>query len=365
MCMLTVLSSVRKANENAYIGELIVKILVVGAGLSGAVVAREFANHGVSVNVIDKRSHIAGNAYDYLNDHDIRVHAYGPHLFHTSNQKVVDWLSQFTQWHPYKHRVKALLSDGTYVTLPVNRETKRIIGSDNLVDVLVRPYTEKMWGLSLEEVDPTIPARVPVRDDMNEYYFPTDTFQALPSLGYTEMVKNILSHHLIQVELNKPFQKEMEHNFYHVFNSMAIDEYFGYKFGELPYRSLRFHNVSLPVPRIFPAPQINFTHTERYTRATEWKLLPGHGVNPAFTSITVEEPCDYRLNNLERYYPIKDKKGVNQIVYDQYAKESRPNCTFIGRCGQYMYLDMHQVISSTLSIVKSKLHEFGIYSKIR
>ena len=129
------------------------RILVVGAGFSGAVIARQCAAAGHLVKVIDKRDHIGGNAYDYTDSNGIRIHKYGPHLFHTNNEKVVQWLSQFTEWVPYQHKVKAQLNDGTYVTLPVNKATKETVGEENVLDIFFRPYTKKMWGKSLDELD--------------------------------------------------------------------------------------------------------------------------------------------------------------------------------------------------------------------
>lgn len=329
------------------------KILVVGAGLSGAVIARELAEQGHQITVIDKRDHVAGNAYDFMNEYGIRVHQYGPHLFHTSNDKVVEWLSRFTEWIPYQHKVKALLADGRHVTLPVNKETSDIVGKENVLDIFFRPYTKKMWGVELEELDPTISQRVPIRDDLNELYFPNDTFQALPKEGYTQMVKNILAHDNIQVQLNKPYNKAMNAEYGWVFNSMPIDEYFEFKHGPLPYRSIKFHTTTLPIPSILPTATVNFTHNEPFTRVTEWKLLPGHGQNSAFTTLTTEEPCDYIDNHFERFYPVKDSGGSNLARYRLYEDEHSENVTFIGRCGLYAYLDMHQAINSALSICKN------------
>lgn len=331
------------------------KILVVGAGFSGAVVARELAEAGHTVKVIDQRNHIAGNAYDQTNDIGIRVHHYGPHLFHTSNLKVVEWLSRFTQWTPYQHKVKALLSDGRLVTLPVNRETKEAVGEENVLDTFYRPYTKKMWGVELDELDPEIINRVPIRDDLNELYFPNDSFQALPRDGYTALVEKILEHPNIQVQLNTKFEKSLEKDFLHVFNSMPIDEYFDYEFGPLPYRSIRFHNFNLPVPKIYSVATVNFTHHEKFTRVTEWKNLPGHGNNDAFTTLTIEEPCDYEDNHRERYYPIKDLNGTNLAIYKKYRANSPAHMTFIGRCGMYAYLDIHQAVSTALSTARDFL----------
>lgn len=329
------------------------RILVVGAGFSGAVVARECAAAGHLVKVIDKRDHIGGNAYDYIDDNGIRIHKYGPHLFHTNNEKVVQWLSQFTEWVPYQHKVKAQLNDGTYVTLPVNKETKEIVGEENVLDIFFRPYTKKMWGKSLDELDPSIINRVPIRDDDNELYFPNDEYQMMPKNGYTEIFKNILNHSNIEVECNVEFHQSMEEEYDYVFNSMPIDMYFNYDYGELPYRSIKFHNVVLQQPKVLPTATVNFTHDGPYTRVTEWKNIPAHGENDYTTVLTYEEPCDYKDNDYERYYPVKDIEGTNRETYKKYKERvNEDKMTFIGRCGMYVYVDMHQAISSSLATAR-------------
>jgi UDP-galactopyranose mutase len=330
-------------------------ILVVGAGLYGATVARQLAEAGHIVDVLDKRDHIAGNAYDYENEYGIRIHKYGPHLFHTNNKVVFDWLSQFTEWVEYKHKVKAQLDDGRYVTLPVNRETKEIVGEENVLDIFYRPYTKKMWGVELDELNPDIIKRVPIRDDDNEYYFPDDEYQFIPVKGYTQMVHNILSHLNITVKLSTSYNKGMNEHYDHVFNSMPIDEYFDFKHGELPYRSIKFHTADLPVPRALPTATVNFTHDAPTTRVTEWKNIPCHGVNKYITTLTFEEPCDYKDNNMERYYPVKDRDGNNRALYEKYKNETPENMTFIGRCGLYAYLDMDQAVNSALATARKFL----------
>lgn len=327
-------------------------ILVVGAGFAGSVVARFLAEAGYQIKVIDIRDHIAGNAYDYTNEHGIRIHKYGPHLFHTNNQKVYDWLNQFGEWVPYKHKVKAILNNGTYATLPVNRETKEIVGEDKIIETFFAPYTYKMWGKTIEELDPSIINRVPIRDDDNEYYFPNDEFQALPVNGYTDIMKNILDHKNITIELETPFEYSMESKFSHIFNSMPIDVYFDHKHGVLPYRSIKFHDVTLPMPKVLPTATVNFTHDGPYTRVTEWKNLPCHGDNSRYSTLTYEEPCDYMENNMERYYPVKDIDGKNRETYEKYKSMVKNNMTFIGRCGMYIYVDMHQAINSSMSTAK-------------
>ena len=328
------------------------KILIVGAGFAGVVIARTLAEHGYSVHIVEKRNHVGGNAYDFVNEYGIRVHKYGPHFFHTNDKKVVDWLSRFTDWVDYKHKVKALLADGNYLTLPPNNTASEILKGQTVLDVIYRPYTKKMWGISLEELDSDVLDRLKPREDSNELYFPNDEYQMMPSSGYTALFDNILDCANISIELNCQYNKNNSYKYDHIFNSMAIDEYFNYCYGRLPYRSIKFHTYTLPIPSIFPVATINFTHLEKFTRATEWKNIPGHGSNPAYTTITVEEPCDYAENLFERYYPINDIHGENATIYKKYTTKVPLNMTFIGRCGLYAYLDMHQAISTSLSIAK-------------
>jgi len=330
--------------------------LIVGAGFTGATIARELADAGHKILVIDSRDHVAGNAYDYIDDLGIRVHKFGPHLFHTKNEKIFNYLGQFCEWIDYQHKVKALLSDGRYVTLPVNAETRTLVGEHNIVDTFFRPYTKKMWGLDIEQIDPTILQRVLIRNDMNELYFPDDKYQALPKDGYTSLIKKMLDHPKIKVELNTEllttFNKIMISKYDHVFNSTPIDVYYNYEYGPLPYRSIKFHNKIIPMNRPLPTATVNFTNDGPYTRVTEWRLLPGHGSNNLFTTLTFEEPCDYIDNNMERYYPVKDVAGINREKYNQYKKlaDKESNITFVGRCGQYVYIDMDMAVNSALRI---------------
>lgn len=402
------------------------KILVVGAGFAGATVARELAEAGHHVLVIDKRNHVAGNAYDFTNEHGIRVHKYGPHLWHTSNDEVQEWASRFTEWVPYRHRVQALLADGTHVPLPINhdtieqvfgtrfdawadkndqieydRETGAMLGykhgshaafletlvehhaevtnsrqhvensvGKELCDLFFAPYTKKMWGLALEELPASVAARIPTNVENRSYdYFPKDKHQVLPKDGYTAMVTNILNHPNIEVHLEMSRQLLMchpvGHGFDHIFTSEPIDNYFECAYGELPWRSIKMHTYSVPVPSVFPpelpAGVVNFTHAEAFTRVTEWKQLPAHGGSPFWTTLTVEEPCDYRDNNMERYYPVKTSQHdcPNIALFKRYRElaESTPGVTFIGRCGMYVYTDMGPCISSSLSIVRRFIKE--------
>lgn len=326
------------------------KYLVVGAGLSGLTIARELAEAGHDITVIDKRHHVAGNAYDYTGQHGIRVHEYGPHLFHTNNETVFNYLSRFTEWLPYEHKVKALLKSGEFVDFPPNRLTKEIVGPENVIDTFYRPYTKKMWGKTIEELNPEILNRVPGRDDDEDRYFPNDKYQFLPKDGYTQMANNMLDHPNIRLRLRTHFLKRMQEDYDHVFNSQPIDEYFDFMLGHLDYRSIKFHTKVVEVPRAFPVTTVNFTHDGPYTRITEWKNLPGHGDNPYATVLTAEEPCDYKHNKFERYYPVND--DINKERYESYKKMSslNPKITFIGRCGMYVYINMDQAVNSALRI---------------
>jgi len=319
-------------------------ILVVGAGFSGSVIARELAQAGHTITVIEQRSHVGGNCFDH-DGGGVRVHMYGPHLFHTNNVKVVDWLSQFTEWVEYKHKVKAFYKD-SFLTLPPNKQTQDIL-KDKLLEVVYKPYTLKMWGTL--DVHGDVINRVKVREDENEYYFPNDQYQFLPKDGYTSIFNKILDHNNISVKTNTVFNKSIEDNYDHIFNSMPIDQYYDYQFGELPYRSIKFHNRTYN-SFAMPTPVVNFTDDGIYTRITKWDMFPNHGTGEFYT---LEEPCDYKDNNMERYYPVKDVAGLNKITYNKYKAIHNNKVTFIGRCGLYAYLDMDMAISSALSILNN------------
>lgn len=326
--------------------------LVVGAGFSGAVLARELAENGHKVDVIDQRDHIGGNAYDYVNELGIRIHQYGPHIFHTNNKRVVNWLEPFVEWVPYKHVVEGLLQDGTYVPIPPNSITLERLGTENIIETIFRPYSEKMWGRKLEDLSPDIVNRVKIKESDCPYYFPNDKFQFMPKYGYTKVFENILDHERINLTCSKTFNKNMLESYDHCFSSQAIDEYYDFIYGELPYRSIKFSHINLPMPNALRFPTVNFTHNGPCTRVTEWKKYPNHGQNPHYTTLTFEEPCDYKDNNMERYYPVKDLDGKNAYKYQQYRMISNDKVTFIGRCGLYSYLDMHQAINASLQLAK-------------
>ena len=373
-------------------------ILIVGAGFAGAVIARELAEVGHEVTIIDSRDHIAGNAFDYVDEFGIRVHKYGPHIWHTNNEEAQSWMSRFTEWVPYKHKVLAILEDGQYVPLPINRESinkalklnlqsneeaEEFIKSQQvrhekiensrqhiesavgkqLCDIFFAPYTEKMWGIPLENLSSSVAGRIPTTISDDAYYFPNDKYQGMPKDGYTKAFEKILDHPRIEIQLNVKFSKDMESEYDHVFNSMPIDVYFDKKFGALPYRSLKFNTVSLPSTTPLPSPTVNFTTVGKCTRVTEWKNYPGHGEVEGYTTLTFETPCDYTENNFERFYPVKDADGKFREIYSKYenlAEHFCKNVTFIGRLGKYQYLDMWMVICQSLKISRDFIKENGV-----
>lgn len=399
------------------------KILCVGAGFAGAVVAREMAEAGHKVLVLEKRDHIGGNAYDFVNEHGIRVHKYGPHIWHTNNQEAHNWFSKFTDWVPYEHEVKAQLADGSFVPLPINADTINEVLNDELrayrkslvangislctdemyegfletqrvkldgepknsrelveasvgkklCELFFAPYSKKMWGMDLSDLPAGIAKRIPTRTDYESRYFPNDAIQMMPKEGYTKAFEKMFDHPNITVWLNTTRQdcqelwdqgyfkfsnKEWDGTFDHVFTSEALDEYFDFKYGELPWRSIKFHTVTLDLPSSLPASVVNFTHDGPMTRVTEWKNFPNHGTNPYKTTLTFEEPCDYKDNNNERYYPVKSSSDVdeNREIYQKYKEELEGTSIHaIGRCGTYQYLDMWMVIAQTLKLVNKIL----------
>ena len=334
------------------------KILIIGAGLSGATIARQLAEKNYQITLIEKRDNIGGNCYDYKDKNSsIRIHKYGPHIFHTSNKRVFKWLSRFTEWIDYEHKVLAKINSGELVPFPPNLATLKYVKPTDLVNTFYRPYSEKMWGMALEEINTEIIKRVPIRKNYENRYFPFDRFQKLPKKGYTSLIKNILNHNLININLSTPFDHDMVNHYDHIFNSMPVDEFFKYKFGFLPYRSIKFHHQIYQSKNLTPYPVINYTNNSIYTRHTEWKNFPSHGSNKDITIITREEPCDFRYNNYERYYPIIDKQGLNIKLYKKYKNNVPSNMTFIGRCGLYIYINMDQAVSSALSIAMNFMNK--------
>lgn len=351
--------------------------LVVGAGFAGSVMAERLANDlGQHVTIIDRRPHIGGNAYDYFDEAGVLIHRYGPHIFHTNSESVVRYLSSFTQWRPYEHRVLAHV-DGMLVPIPINLDTvNRLCGlnltSDELVgwfaaraespkeirtseDVVVsvvgrelydkffRHYTRKQWGLDPSELDKSVTARVPTRTDRDDRYF-TDSFQAMPRSGYTKMFENMLSSANIDVRLGVDY-RDVREEFIgrRLVYTGPIDEFYDYRFGRLPYRSLRFHHVTLDQEWALPTGTVNYPQTEEYTRVSEYKHITGQS-HPK-TTITYEYPSAEG----DPYYPIP--RPDNQALYKRYQAlaDADASTVFVGRLASYRYFNMDQVVAQALS----------------
>ena len=362
-------------------------VLVVGAGFAGATIARVLAEAGIGVHLIDKRSHIGGNAFDELNAQGERVHRYGPHLLHgNADSEAVAFLSRFCSWIPYEHRVRALLPDGRTTPLPVNRttledvfavqlasefETQVFLDSlrskditplnsdqlfqanvgDQLADLFFRPYTRKMWGVAASELAIGIGARLPVRVNRDERYF-TDSFQALPRDGYTDLFRQMLDHPLISLELGCLFEQAMESHYQHCFLSVPIDQYFDHCYGVLPYRSILFHQ-RMTSSEEQPAPVINFTDSGVYTRSTEWGLLPNSPASiPGQRQVTLEEPCSMERNPGEYYYPVQTKQSQQLLARYQDLAQQQEGITFCGRTGLFRYIDMLPAVTLHLAMAR-------------
>ncbi len=356
--------------------------LIVGAGFSGAVAAERLASqHGKRVLVIDKRGHIGGNAYDFVNDAGVLMHQYGPHIFHTNSADVFSYLSQFTEWRTYEHRVLANLGN-IEVPIPINRSTLNMLyGLDlqteeeaaaflssraepvanirtsedvvvsvvgrNLYERFFRGYTRKQWGLDPSELDKSVTARVPTRTNTDDRYF-TDRFQAMPLEGYTKMFARMLDHPNISVRLGVDFAQVRESIcFDQLIYTGPIDAYFDHCYGRLPYRSLRFEHKTLPIERYQQVGTVNYPDQDvPYTRITEYKHLTGQK-HPQ-TTITYEYPCA----DGDPYYPVPREE--NQALFKRYETLARSerNVHFSGRLGAYRYYNMDQVVGQSLALVR-------------
>ena len=354
--------------------------LIVGAGYAGSVMARELADAGHRAHIIDKRPHIAGNAFDELDENGVLVHRYGPHIFHTNGERIVEYLSRFTEWLPYEHRVRGVV-EGVAYPFPINRDTlnelygleldeagaaaffervreprEHVLTSEDVVlnsvgrdlyEKFFLNYTRKQWGLDPSELKAGVAARIPVRTNTDDRYF-TDTFQAMPLHGYTKMFEAMLDHPNISVELGVDFAEVRERGGYdHLVYTGPIDAYFGYRFGRLPYRSLRFEHEHLAdVSRYQDTGTINFPNDHAYTRITEFKHLTGQ--QHRGTSIVREYPQD----GGDPYYPVPREE--NEVLFKRYealAKEEK-RVTFVGRLAQYRYYNMDQVVGAALAAAK-------------
>ncbi len=360
---------------------------IVGAGFTGCTLAERIAaGLGQTVLLAERRSHIGGNAFDHHDGHGILVHKYGPHIFHTNSTMVWDYLSRFTEWRPYEHRVLGVV-EGKKVPIPFNltsvhalfsprvaeRAERRLLehfGPGARVPVLrlresgdpdlkalgdyvyqnvFLGYTLKQWGVRPEELDPAVTARVPIVISRDDRYF-QDTYQAMPRHGYTEMFRRMLDHPKIRVATDTDFRDVVDQvQFDRLVFTGPIDEYFGGIHGPLPYRSLRFEFVTLDQEFHQQVGTVNYPNDHEYTRVTEQKHITGQ-VSPK-TTLAVEYPQRYEPGRNEPYYPIPHED--NRRRYHLYLAEAEKlggRCLFAGRLGDYAYYNMDQVVARALTL---------------
>ncbi len=373
-------------------------VIVVGAGLSGVVTARELAEDGKKVLILEKRDHIGGNCYDYTNEVSILTHLYGPHIFHTNNDLVFDYLSKFTKWYDYKHKVVADI-EGRRVIVPFNFEgidkvfkgeaeflkakMVNFFGENSKVTVIdliedededVRKigfyvyeniflhYSKKQWGYHLEDLDINVFGRVPIYNSYKDTYF-DDKWQGLPIDGYTKMFEKMIEHKNITVQYNTDSSQHIsfednqvliDKKIYngHVIFTGCIDELFGYEFGKLPYRTLDFEFEDFDIDQFQTHGVVNYTKNKDYTRITEFKHLTGQDIKEV-TTIVREFPREYDSENGDvPFYPIPT--GNNISLYNKYAEHSLKfkNLHLLGRLAEYKYYNMDAAVLKALELSK-------------
>ncbi len=369
------------------------KVLIVGAGITGITLAERFAAKNNSVLLIEKRNHIGGNCYDYRDKNGIFVHKYGPHIFHTNYKEVWDYLSKFTSWLPYKHKVLGFI-DKKYVPIPFNLKTlkellpkekseklekklKEKYGFGNKVSILELKktkdkdlkfladfiykkvflnYTKKQWGKKPEEIDKEITSRVPVVISFDDRYF-HDKFQGIPKEGYTKMFERMLESKNIQVKLNTDY-KEIKNKLSYdlMFYTGPIDEFFNYKYGKLKYRYFRFKIKTIKKEFYLPAAVVNYPNNYKFTRITEFKkFYPDVKTKKEKTVIGYEYPGE------EGYmgWPFLDKENLKKFKRYQKESEKLKKIQFVGRLGEFKYYDMDDAVKNALDLFKK------IYAKTK
>lgn len=353
---------------------------MIGAGFAGSVVARELAEAGHQILVVDRRDHIGGNAFDKKDEHGILIHQYGPHIFHTNSERIFNYLSQFTEWRPYEHRVRGVVNGKEY-PFPINQDTlnqlygldlneeqaaeyfekvrepkEKVLTSEDVVlnsvgrdlyEKFFLNYTKKQWGLDPSQLKAGVAARIPTRTNTDDRYF-TDTYQAMPLHGYTAMFENMLEHPNITVKLSTDYKDLLAQGveYDHLIYTGCIDEFYDYKFGKLPYRSLRFEHQHLENTEQYQSVgTINYPNDFEFTRITEFKHLTGQQ-HPA-TSIVREYPTAEG----DPYYPIP--RDENEALFKKYKSlaDCEKNVTFVGRLAEYRYYNMDQVVGAALNAV--------------
>lgn len=364
--------------------------LIVGAGLSGAVTANLIASElDEEVIVAERRPHIAGNCYDFRDKNGIMIHKYGSHIFHTSNEKVWEFVNRFTDFNNYEHKVEGYI-DGIYTTIPFNLNSlydvfeeaqaksleekltsKFEYGSkipilefqneddvelkelaDFIYNKIFLHYTEKQWGKTPKEADSSITSRVPVYISRDNRYF-QDKYQGIPSRGYTKLAEKMLEHKNIHLELNTEYKNLKNNEYKRIFYTGSIDEFFDYKYGVLPYRSVSFefeeHNKEFYQNNSV----VNYPCSENYTRIHEYKYYL-KDKSPK-TVIAKEYSTEFESGKNERFYPIPDKQ--NEYIYGKYIKEAEKynNLYFLGRLGKYKYYNMDETILDAINLFESRI----------
>ena len=354
--------------------------LIIGAGFAGAVAAERLAKLGKKILLVEKRSHIGGNAYDEYDEHGILVHRYGPHIFHTNSKKVFDYLSQFTEWRFYEHKVLAKLNGELY-PIPINRNTlnklydknfqndeevqkfydsvkrkihpitnseEKIVSQigEDLFEKFFKYYTKKQWGIEAKDLSPSVLGRIPVRTNTDDRYF-TDKYQFMPKDGYTKMFERMLNHKNIEIILNSDYKKIVNDlKFDKMIYTGPIDYFFDYEFGKLPYRSLTFQWENIKTEFYQKATSVNFVDSEKFTRITEYKYFTNQ--KSESTTITKEYPKEKG----EPYYPIPNDE--TNVIYKKYRMEADKleDVCFLGRLAEYKYYNMDQVVGRILKEFK-------------
>jgi UDP-galactopyranose mutase len=356
--------------------------MIVGAGFAGSVLAERLGSRGNKILLVEKRNHIGGNAYDYYNAAGILIHKYGPHIFHTNSKEVFDYLSNFTDWRSYSHKVLASV-DGQLLPIPINLNTinkmyglslssdevetffqskaekvDRVITSEDVVvskvgrelyEKFFRGYTRKQWNLDPSELDASVTARVPTRTNKDDRYF-TDTYQAMPLHGYTKMFEKMLSHPGINIMLNTDYKDIIDfipHK--NLIYTGPVDSYFNFCYGKLPYRSLEFKFETIDQEKFQETGTVNYPNEHAYTRITDFKFLTGQK-HPK-TTIVYEFPKDEG----DPYYPVP--RPENAEIYRKYQRlaNEMTNTFFVGRLATYKYYNMDQVVAQSLTLSKKLL----------
>ena len=355
--------------------------IIVGAGFAGAVMAERLASENKSVLLIERRFHIGGNCFDEIDDNGILIHRYGPHLFHTDDEEVWQYLSRFTEWRVYHHRVLAMI-DGQMLPIPFNLNTLHAVFPPSMAERLEEAllnrydyntkvpilklkqstdrdlrfiadfvyekiflrYTQKQWGLDPENIEGAVTARVPIFVGRDDRYF-NDRFQAVPTKGYTNLFKNMLRHDKIKLMLNTDFNDGI------LIFTGPLDELFNDEFGALPYRSVEMKFETVDTESWQPAATVNYPNNYDFTRITEFKKI--HPVKAPSTTILKEYPQDYARGKNTPYYPIFTDD--NKIRFEQYAQKAAriKNLITVGRLAEYRYYDMDDIVRRALDVFDS------------